>query len=398
MATKAHVFIPSPRSPALDILRAAAVLLVFGRHLMPLTNDGPHLIIRFAQTWRRAAIGTDIFFVLSGFLVSGLIFREYQRHHALNTRRFLVRRAFKIYPAYFFYLAASIPAAFLLGQDTPTTTQLAVHSILVQNYYPHYLEICAHLWSLGVEEHFYAAVAIAMFLAPKLSRSPQNPFRWIPLAFALAAVACLAARILLAIHHPFDFYRNYLPTHLRLDSLLFGVFLSYYFHFHHQDFTARAKKFKRPLLAAGLLGLLPAFCIGPEHPFSYTAGFTLYYLSTGALVSVAAVTPLSPQKPLARIATFLALRSYSIYLWHLLTFLLIRHLFINYAPNVGKIFFLNAAVTIAAALLLGTAMYTLIEQPALHLRDRLIPSPNRSQKQKEPLNPEALSTPIVAAS
>ena len=361
---------------------------------MPLTNDGPRVVLRFAQTWRRAAVGTDIFFVLSGFLVAGLLFREYRRTHRLDIRRFLLRRGFKIYPAYFIYLLASIPLAFLLGEQSPTPGQAAAHAVLVQNYYPHYLESWAHLWSLGVEEHFYLAIAAAMVLAPTLSSNRTNPFRWIPAAFIAAGIVCLAWRCTLASNYPFGFYRNYLPTHLRLDSLLFGVLLAYLFSFHHDAFIQRATRYKRPLLFAGLAGLLPAFCIGPEHPFSYTFGFTLAYFATGALIAAAVVTPLHPETRLARAATFLATRSYSIYLWHLLTFLAVRNLFINYAPELGKLWLLNTAVTITAAFLLGTLMYAIIESPVLHLRERLFPTRSLRrlpQKRREPLDSEELS-------
>ena len=378
------------------------MLLVFGRHLMPLTNDGPRVVLRFAQTWHRAAIGTDIFFVLSGFLVSGLLFREFQRHHRLDTRRFLLRRGFKIYPAYFFYLLASIPLALLLGEPSPTAGQVAAHTLLVQNYYPHYLAYWAHLWSLGVEEHFYLAIAAAMILAPKLSANRADPFRWIPSTFLFAATACLIARCLLASTGPFGFYRNYLPTHLRLDSLLFGVFLAYAFHFHREVFVRRATRYRRPLLLAGLAGLLPAFCIGPEAPFSFTIGFTLCFLATGALITVAVVTPIHPETRLARIATFLATRSYSIYLWHLLTFFTVRYFFIHYAPELGKLWLFNTATTVTAALLVGTLMHALVEAPALRLRDRLFPTRSRRpppQKQKEPLESEELSNqPVLTAS
>src|SRR5271165_4056899 len=87
---------------SLDVLRALAVLLVLGRHMDLSPADVPGVMRGVAATWYRGGwIGVDLFFVLSGFLVSGLLFREYRRHNSLAVPRFLVRRGFRIYPAFF---------------------------------------------------------------------------------------------------------------------------------------------------------------------------------------------------------------------------------------------------------------------------------------------------------
>jgi peptidoglycan/LPS O-acetylase OafA/YrhL len=369
---------PAGRLPMLDILRACAVLLVFGRHLMPLTSEGPRVVLRFAHTWRRAAVGTDIFFVLSGFLVAGLLFRDFQRSGNLHIGRFLVRRGFKIYPAYIFYLLMSVPVAMFVGQGAPTGGQVAVHSLFFQNYYPHFLEYWVHLWSLAVEEHFYIAIAAALLVGRIIGGTSENPFRWVPAAFVMTAVVCLAWRSALAVSLPFEFYRNYLPTHLRIDAPLFGVLIAYYFHFHREAFVQFTSRWRHFLWFAGIAGLLPAFCVGLENPFSYSAGFTLYYLSTGALIAAAVATPVDASRLVARISTFLATRSYSIYLWHMLTFLAVRRFFISYQPELGKIWLLNTIITVTAAVAVGSLMAMLVEFPVLRLRDRWFPSVKRA--------------------
>src|ERR1700754_2595070 len=74
----------------LDFLRGIAIILVLMRHI-PLSSYTTNL------GW----IGVDLFFVLSGFLVSGLLFKEYMRYGKINPGRFLIQRGFKIYPIYF---------------------------------------------------------------------------------------------------------------------------------------------------------------------------------------------------------------------------------------------------------------------------------------------------------
>jgi peptidoglycan/LPS O-acetylase OafA/YrhL len=366
------------RLPGLDILRAVAVVLVFGRHLMPLTNDNSRLVLRFAHTWKRAAVGTDIFFVLSGFLVAGLLFRDYQRNGCLHIGNFLARRGFKIYPAYLLYMAASIPLAMLLGSDAPTAGQTLAHSFFLQNYYPHFLEYWGHLWSVAVEEHFYFAIALLallMFAVPRFVRPGENPFRWIPAAFTVIAVILLVWRCALATQAPFGFYTNYVPTHLRFDALFFGVLLSYWYHFHREAFVQNVTRHKTALWLIGIAGLVPAFAVGLDNPFSYSLGFTLYYLATGAIIAATVVSPINPGALIARAGTYLATRSYSIYLWHMLVFMAVRRFFITTEPALGSIWIINMATTITAALAVGIVMANVFELPILRLRERWSPRP-----------------------
>jgi peptidoglycan/LPS O-acetylase OafA/YrhL len=88
----------SSRNQSLDVLRGVAILLVLGRH------HGQYVL------WHRAGgIVVSLFFVLSGFLISGLLFTEWKTTGRINLPRFFVRRAFKIYPAYYFFLLSLAP-------------------------------------------------------------------------------------------------------------------------------------------------------------------------------------------------------------------------------------------------------------------------------------------------
>src|SRR5262245_42677041 len=99
----------SPRALRLDLLRALAIFLVLGRHMYPLADRTPQPILFMCQLWRSSGwIGVDLFFVVSGFLVSGLLFSEYQQRGKIRIWRFYIRRGFKIYPA--FYLMILITA------------------------------------------------------------------------------------------------------------------------------------------------------------------------------------------------------------------------------------------------------------------------------------------------
>src|SRR5689334_22927959 len=89
------------RSLQIDMLRGIAILLVLGAHYVVVPSD-LGVFQPLADAWRRIGwAGVDLFFVLSGFLVSGLLFAEYQKKQNVDVRRFVIRRGFKIWPPYF---------------------------------------------------------------------------------------------------------------------------------------------------------------------------------------------------------------------------------------------------------------------------------------------------------
>src|ERR1700761_2224153 len=92
----------SSRNINLDALRGIAILLVLGNHF------------GYFSVWQRMGwAGVDLFFVLSGFLISGLLFDEWQRFGSIDFRRFYIRRGFKIYPAFYFLLLITVAVNFV---------------------------------------------------------------------------------------------------------------------------------------------------------------------------------------------------------------------------------------------------------------------------------------------
>lgn len=105
------------RSRAIDALRALAVLLVIGRHVGLVTEEPPEAFSPWLQVWIRGGwVGVDLFFVLSGYLVSGLIFREHGRTGGFRPLHFLGRRGFKLYPGFWLLIAATCGLLAGLGQ------------------------------------------------------------------------------------------------------------------------------------------------------------------------------------------------------------------------------------------------------------------------------------------
>src|SRR5438270_7344794 len=120
------------RLPGLDLLRGIAVLLVLGRHMWDVPPDVQHPLGRVLEVWQRGGwVGVDLFFVLSGFLVSGLLFSEYKQFGTVSPGRFLLRRGLKIYPAFYVFLAGTACMPFL--SHSRSKTGLLCESLFVTN-------------------------------------------------------------------------------------------------------------------------------------------------------------------------------------------------------------------------------------------------------------------------
>src|SRR5437868_5735245 len=91
------------RNLELDFVRGIAILLVIGFHAITVPAHPFFQSLDFVMK-RIGWSGVDLFFVLSGFLVGGLLLKEYKDTGGINARRFIIRRGFKIWPAYYFYI------------------------------------------------------------------------------------------------------------------------------------------------------------------------------------------------------------------------------------------------------------------------------------------------------
>ncbi len=210
-----------------------------------------------------------------------------------------------------------------------------------------------HTWSLAVEEHFYLMLPIL------LAASARDRFRGLPWVIAVTAVCLLALRWL---GGPFEVKKSLFATHIRLDSLLFGVLLSYGFHFHRQAFD-RVASHRLLLSVAGVALLTPAFIWPLEETRGiYTIGFTGFYLGSGAILmaSLGGLPDCRLVDYLAAIGTF----SYSIYLWHAAV---LSWLF----PDAS---WLHCGMYFVSSVIIGVGLSKLIEIPTLRLRERLVPA------------------------
>lgn len=360
------------RWQSLDVLRGVAVLLVLIHHLLihptmrPLYSSLYDVLNRVKHGgW----VGVDLFFVLSGFLISGILFRQYQRTGHIQPGRFLIRRGFKIYPA-FWVLTATTVAWFWFSEHKFSLNRTLMELAFLQNYF---WGLYDHTWSLAVEEHCYIGICLIFTLLARTGQGSANPFRWLPAIVIVTSVGVLAFRIW---NVPAVIPKNLMSvlgyTHLRCDTFLIGTLVGYAFYFSEGRFLAFCQRFHAACLVLGTACFIPAFYLPRTLPISFTWIFTLNAIG-GALLLMGALGSRGKPSLGASLLATIGEHSYSIYLWHILvskTWLLIVIKIYRIPVDLISLTILSLMTSIIAGIL---SSY-LIEKPALKLRDRWFPA------------------------
>lgn len=362
------------RLRSLDILRCVAVILVLGRHMDACPPGSPYPVDALLTMWKQVGwIGVDLFFVLSGFLVSGLLFAEYQRKESLDVRRFLIRRGLKIYPAFYLLFAVTLLMMRFEGTSIDPLAALS-EGLFLQSYLPRFWN---HTWTLAVEEHFYLAIAGVIAWMVARGHGRLNPFgRLVPLAIVIA-VTTLTLRCLNHATAAYSHSTHLMPTHLRFDSLMLGVLSAYGYHFHGESVREFATIRRRELFMFAALMIGPAFVFPlGSNWVMHTVGFTL--LAVGFAALLLACVDWQPSVPIwaDRLGAVLAacgVYSYSIYLWHMPVHVygsgVVKGLVGTRGGHFGGLM-----IYLVGSVFVGIVMSKLVEYPVLKWRDRLFPS------------------------
>ena len=327
------------RSRSLDVLRGVAILLVIGFHL--------NVWGVFKVGW----IGVDLFFVLSGFLISGLLFRDYEKLGTIHLGHFWFRRAFKILPPLYTYLAASA-LAMATVHCFPGRVYWST-ALFYSNYLPRLDSagaLVVHIWSLAIEEHFYLLCPVLLSFLVRFRRSP---FAVLPAIGLALAVVCFTLRVKDPGHYTY--------THSRVDALFAGVTLRYFERFRPAWF----RKLGTPVvLLLGLTFWIPAYLTYDSNAMLRSADTTWALVAAAALVGWCFCNDSAAwwNHSLFRTLASVGFYSYSIYLWQQPVTMFFRGM----APAV---FFTTCGFVFSVAAGVGAAK--LIEIPALRLRERI---------------------------
>lgn len=361
------------RNSALDVLRGIAVMLVLFSHVQLMAKESvQHSVFKYIRLFFSAMTiggwsGVDLFFVLSGFLVSGLLFNEYKKKKNIHPGRFLIRRGFKIYPGFIFFILFTLVIETFernsFSANYPAASYLK-DLFFLNNYFGGRWD---HSWSLDVEEAFYFLLT-AFFVIT--IRSKKLTLKVLKNTYIILVIIGIAGRILADITHPdHNFDYHYHLTHYRLDALFFGVILSYLYNFEKEKLFGFYTKYKWVIAFLIPCMVLPNFLF---HRTS-TNWIQVFLLATnplafGSLIILALNSKLKFFQN--KILSFIGRISYAVYLWHPFV-----NKYSNYYFNTSlNGFLLYIFVYAIVSILAGFLITKFIENPFLRIRERFYPS------------------------
>ena len=341
---------PMGHVPALDGLRAIAILLVFMVHL-------------YATGFSGGNSGVDLFFVLSGFLITKLAYEESARTGSFSLREFYLRRVFRILPALLVLLAVMLVASYtILSEDGPTLRlEVLFSGISAGNLWPLFEGFrprgaLGHTWSLGIEEQFYIFWPAILALVPICMLAPRRFIRWI-LGVTLLSIVIGRVLVIGVIDYP---HWGAIPL-LNFDGLALGCLVGIFVHTDTSGWGTRLPTW--PVWIVGLLTLADwtlARTYFEHDPFFVRNLVLRLGFAYAILVVVSQPEWIGSRWLGSRRIVWLGLLSYSLYLWHLpvmYTFSSERY------PEASRLTLVPLRIGLSFAL--AAFSFFLIERPAL---------------------------------
>lgn len=354
------------RLPGLDGLRGIAVLAVIIYHA-----DVSLLVGGF--------LGVDVFFVLSGFLITTLLINELTETNTVDRARFYIRRIRRLMPALFLVLFFSVlvsglfvlDAAYHVRRDLPWATTFVLnwsYLFFEQSYFVNISRppLLQHLWSLSVEEQFYVIWPIMLIGLYKVKIGNLSPRVKIFIASSILAIASTAWMAHLSIANGFpipnDPSRVYFGTDTHAMGLLVGCAAAALWRSDrlNERLTPDRAAAMNGLGLFSIAGLAYFFLYVSElNEFLYRGGFLVLSILAAILVVVAAHPGLKFGQRLGTpILKWFGDRSYGIYLWHWPIFVLMRSgIDIQWPEPIAF------AVKVAIVLVIADMSYRFVEMP-----------------------------------
>lgn len=349
---------PAPKrlryQPALDGMRAIAALAVVGFHL------------RLPGFWG-GGLGVDMFFTLSGFLITSILLAELDARGRISFRTFYARRALRLLPAYFAVVVAAI-VGYLLIVPVPGTPRGAIASFFyVANWVAGEgwgLGTLAHTWSLSVEEQFYLLWPILLLVLFAFAvRRGRGLLLTVGAVWLLMWLLTLAAVFVFGV--TFDLLNN--ATQFRATELLAGCLLAVLVRRGHMEWLIGRPRLSATVGVIGLLGLIALLIFGhaPSNPVLIATWAGVSLCTAMVIASVQG----QGETVAGRILSFrplvaVGLVSYGVYLWHFPVMVSIDAL-------VGLDSLPAQLLSLALTAVLVVGSYFLIEKPFLRLKGRI---------------------------
>lgn len=314
--------------------------------------------------FRSGGTGVDVFFVLSGFLITTILITEHARMGSISFRNFYARRFLRLAPA--LLLACGVAGAgMMVCEERFPGTEIALSLSYTANWaialYDYHLTWLNHCWSLAIEEQFYLIWPLVIVALERNVRSPQTKVQLL-----IAGAVMIAIYRATNVGHYTDNRINFgLDT--RMDTLMVGAALAYFVHMlpGRRVSDTVSKCLGRVLAPLGLTGIF--LVINIVTWYSPWMGWIGYVLVAGAAMLVVADLVVGRHSLLAgplawRPMVFVGRISYGLYLYHLPVYYMVEHAI----PEQTLVMRLTFKVVISVALAAGS--YYLVERRFLRLK------------------------------
>ncbi len=365
---------PAHNIPALDGLRATAIILVFAMHLNEFFTNTLHStsILNSLPPFRGGWIGVPLFFVLSGYLIGGQLWKELIKTNSINVSKFIIRRGFRIWPLYYFAVLTIFILSIFNILSPISTDGLISNLLFLSNFWKDSGPIPGSAWSLATEEHFYILAPFFMLLSAKLFKNkPLSFYRtllYISFFLPLLNRFIVWNFIYQMVHFDLSTYMKviYRPIFTNSEGLIAGMIISN---------LVMDKSFKIPKILTFrslLLAVSIPFVILSFKDKIYL-NFTMIAISFSLLLWVCLDSKALLTRFFAHPIFFpISKTSFAIYLIHkhVIDTLLSTNWFsqLNLSNSISLIFAFG--LTLLSSFLLGSICYIIIEKPFLELRNK----------------------------
>ena len=360
-------------NPWLDMLRACAILLVMISHVF--FSDSIKGF--WGYFTRNGLIGVDLFFVLSGYLITKNLVKE--KENPLLLSRYFIKRAFRILPCYFFILALVIFGFFpyFARDETPFFLMIFYHVLMLQDYF---FDTIPVLWSIGVEEKFYILIPF-IFLVITKTRPALAILSLLSIASIsplIKAVNYISLDSFMSVEHYWVYMNKFRhPFHLNLTPLCFGILVALFVHYYKKPLF---KKTRAKTYLAGLFVMYP-FLVGTydfnNRPplFLYKAAFCWSVMALlFALMVLCTVVLKKERMPGEMFFRIVARLSYTLYLVHLPFRNISWEITSNITDQHTSYYFkaIYLFLYFGLSLISSLALHYSIEKPFMKLRERIL--------------------------
>jgi len=359
----------------LDFLRAIAIsLVVFSHTTLLVAPNSNNFVITFIKTL--GAVGVDLFFILSGFLIGGILLKQIdlKKTSFNNLIIFWKRRWLRTLPNYFLVLILNILVIILFSKDLPN--RLWKYFLFIQNFNSPHPDFFTEAWSLSIEEYAYLLLPFVLFFSFKIFRKTDKKKLFFLMSL-FSVLALLFIKILYFFNTEINSFLDWSSSFrkvviYRIDSIYIGFLLVFLMN----KFSDFAEKYKQQFLFVGLFLFISThvviliFNITPQADLGF---YTFGYLQL-VILSLSLFFPyfsrLNYSGIFKRSIQFISIHSYSIYLVNYSIVLLSIEVFFDVSAmsifkKIGVV-----VLFLGSTILLSVIMYRYFEAPILKFRDK----------------------------